>query len=316
MTQAPLSGVGYTIAAGEYEAEIASVGATLRSLRYRGRDLVLPFDARELRPAMQGAVLAPWPNRLADGTYEFDGVVHHLPLTEPATRNAAHGLAAWLDFAPVEQSDHRLVLRARVEPQPGYPWRVRIDVAFELTEHGFSQRVTASNESAGRAPIGLGVHPYVLAAEHPGEWHAPGALDDWRLTLPASEVMLVSEDRMLPVGMVRVDEYDAGALDFRRGRRIGSTQLNHAFTALDPDSDGWATITVENDRGNGVELSWDARASWVQVYSSDFQPAATRRQGIAIEPMTCPPDAFNSGVDRRVVPSGGHTGLEWRLRAI
>jgi aldose 1-epimerase len=242
--------------------------------------------------------------------------VHNLPLTEPATATAAHGLVAWLDFTPVEQSADRLVLRARVEPQPGYPWRVRIDVVFELTEGGFRQIVTATNESAERAPIGLGVHPYLLAGGGDEQGHPVGALDDWRLTLPAREVMLVSEDRMLPVGMARVDEHDAGALDFRHGRRIGSTQLNHAFTALEPDPDGWATIAVENAQGSGVELWWNARAPWVQVYSSDYQPPATRRQGIAIEPMTCPPDAFNSRVDLRVVPGGSDTSLEWGSRAI
>ena len=324
----PASGTAFSITAGDYVAEIASVGASLRALRYRGRDLVLPFDANDLRPAMQGAVLAPWPNRLADGVYTFDGVEHHLPLTEPATHNASHGLVAWLDFSPVEQSHNRLVLRGRIEPQRGYPWRIRIDVTFELTADGFRQSVSATNESAQRAPVGLGVHPYVLAdssdtADGSDDADSsdtgvrrPGALNDWHLTVPAHAVLQVTEDRMLPLDVVDVAEHNAGALDFRQRRHIGSTVLNHAFTALDADADGWATITVSSAEGHGVELRWDARAPWVQIYSSDAQPTATRRQGLAIEPMTCPPDAFNSGTDLRVLAAGETTELEWRLCAL
>ena len=312
----PASGTAFSIAAGDYEAEIASVGASLRALRYRGRDLVLPFDANDLRPAMQGAVLAPWPNRLADGVYSFDGIEYHLPLTEPATRNASHGLVTWLDFSLAEQTNNRLVLRGRIEPQRGYPWRIRVDVAFELTADGFRQVVSATNESAERAPVGLGVHPYVLAGSSDEAVHLPGALDDWQLSLPARAVLRVTEDRMLPLDIVDVAEHRAGMFDFRQRRHIGSTVLNHAFTAIDADANGWATITVTDANGHGVELRWDAQAPWVQIYSSDAQPTATRRQGLAIEPMTCPPDAFNSGTDLRIVPAGGTTELEWRLRAL
>ena len=63
MARTPASGIQHTIRAGEYEAVIASVGATLRSLTYAGRDLVVPFGADEVRPAHRGATLAPWPNR-------------------------------------------------------------------------------------------------------------------------------------------------------------------------------------------------------------------------------------------------------------
>jgi len=57
-----------------YAAVITAVGASLRELQFRGRDLVVPFDAGAVRPLYRGAVIAPWPNRIADGRYDFDGV--------------------------------------------------------------------------------------------------------------------------------------------------------------------------------------------------------------------------------------------------
>ena len=73
MARTPASGIQHTIRAGEYGAVIASVGATLRSLTFAGRDLVVPFGADEVRPAHRGATLAPWPNRVVDGAYTFGG---------------------------------------------------------------------------------------------------------------------------------------------------------------------------------------------------------------------------------------------------
>ena len=98
----PASGNQYTITAGDYEATIASVGATLRTLIYRGRDLVVPFEPDIVRPFFRGATLAPWPNRIVDGRYVFRGRSYEVALTEPGRGQALHGLASWLDFAPVE----------------------------------------------------------------------------------------------------------------------------------------------------------------------------------------------------------------------
>ena len=94
----PLSGEQFELSAGDYRATIASVGASLRELTWQGRHLVVPFDAHEIRPDYRGAVLAPWPNRVVDGKYQFDGLEHQLALTEPERGHALHGLVVWQDF--------------------------------------------------------------------------------------------------------------------------------------------------------------------------------------------------------------------------
>ncbi|WP_291039074.1 aldose 1-epimerase family protein [Herbiconiux sp.] len=314
MIERGAGGVDHAISAGEYEARVASVGASLRSLRYRGRDLVAPFPAGEMRPAMRGAVLAPWPNRLADGRYRFGGEEHQLPLSEPEFRNAAHGLVAWQDFEGTASVAERLVLTTHTVPQPGYPWRIRLDVEFTLSpEAGLRQRIVATNESDAPAPVGLGAHPYLAAG--PLE---PSAVDGWTLQLPAAEVMLVSSDRLLPVGVEPVGTHEGGVLDFRSERRIGATELNHAFTALERNGAGEVVVRLVDDdgSGSGVQLTTDAGTPWLQVYSADGLPPESRRHALAIEPMTCPPDAFNSGCDLRILVPGESTALEWSVKAL
>lgn len=306
----PPSGDQHVIRAHGYEARIASVGATLRSLRHGDRDVVLPFDEDELRPAMRGAVLAPWPNRTGDGRYAFAGRTYQLPLDEPGPGNAVHGLAAWIDFRAVVASRARVVLTGTIEPQPGYPWRVRLDVEHVLSPSGLTQRVTATNESPAPAPCGLGGHPYLVAGGYGRD-----AVDDWELELPA-ETVLLADARGLPAGEVAVAGHEGGALDFRRSRRVGATVLNHAYTGLRRDAGGCSRVRVVSADGTGVELVGDASCRWVQVYTADLEQGEGRRAGLAVEPMTCPPDALRSGRDLIVLAPGRSVSIGWTIGVI
>lgn len=310
----PASGNQYTITAGDYEATIASVGATLRTLTYRGRDLVVPFEPDIVRPFFRGATLAPWPNRIVDGRYAFRGRAYEVALTEPGRGQALHGLASWLDFAPVETAESWVTLGATIEPQQGYPWRIRVETTFAIGADGLTQRVKATNLSHDFAPWGTGPHPYLVA---------PGDLDDWTLTLPAAQVLTVTPDRLSPVGLQPVTA-DAERFDFREPRAIGAVKIDHAYTDLVRDRDGLVTVRVTDAQGAGVAITWDSRCPWVQIHTAD-QPAGSgapgHRAGLAVEPMTCAPDAFND--DRYpfdtglavIAPSDSHKA-SWRISAL
>ncbi|MCL2515665.1 MAG: aldose 1-epimerase family protein [Microbacteriaceae bacterium] len=305
----PLSGTQYELRFGDYAATIASIGATLRSLTHRGRDLVVPFAADEVRPAFRGASLAPWPNRVADGRYTFAGARQQVALTEPERGNALHGLASWLDFGAIEQTPSRVTLGATIVAQPGYPHRVDVEVVFELTENGLFSSITGSNSGADAAPWGTGPHPYLLAG--------PGRVDDWSLLLPADDVLEVTEDRLLPVGVASVALANDGAWDFRESRAIGSVFIDHAFTSLTRDAAGRTAVEVRAADGTGVAISWDAACPWVQVHTADkpLEPELGRL-GLAVEPMTCPPDAFNSGTDLVVLQPGAAHTAGWTISAL
>lgn len=287
MARIPLSGTQHALRAGDAEAVIAGVGASLRSYTHAGRDLVVPFAADEVRPAYRGVTLAPWPNRVVDGRYSFGDAAQVLALTEPERGHALHGLLAWTEYAVLDKGASHVTLAATIEAQTGYPWRVLVETTFALTADGLTQTVRAHTDGDDPAPWGTGPHPYLVGGA--------GRVDDWMLQLPASRVLEVTPDRLVPTGLADV-EVDAERFDFRVARRIGSAQIDHAFTGLDRDAEGIATVEVTDGAGRGAAISWDAACPWVQVHTAD-QPGGdaspVHRIGLAVEPMTCAPDALN-----------------------
>ncbi|WP_438354249.1 aldose 1-epimerase family protein [Microbacterium sp. CJ88] len=315
MPRTPLSGIQHALRAGSYEASIAAVGASVRSLTFDGRDLVVPFDADEVRPAFRGATLAPWPNRVVDGRYRFGGRDLQLPLTEPDRGHALHGLAGWLAFEAIDKGPSHVTLAAEIEPQAGYPWRVSVTATFSLTADGLMQTVTAVNDGPEPAPWGTGPHPYLRAGS--------SLLDEWSLHLPAAQVLEVTPDRLAPTVLADV-ESDADRFDFRAPRTIGAARIDHAFTALAADDEGLVTARVTDASGSGVAMVWDAACPWVQIHTADLPGGADNpldRLGLAVEPMTCAPDAFNDDAypfdtGLIVIAPGESATARWLIQAI
>ncbi len=299
----PLSGTQFTLSSGDYRADVASVGATLRTLRHGERDLVLSFPEDRVRPRYLGATLVPWPNRVVDGKYSFAGVDQQLSITEPDRGHALHGLAVWLDFAATAESDDSVTLEATVPAQQGYPHRIAVSVTYRLGADGLTCETTAVNTGPSAAPYGTAPHPYLVAG--------PGVVDDWTLEVPVSRVLQVDE-RLSPLEESDVPE----EFDFRSPRGIGGTQIDHAFTGIEWSADGTAQVRLTAADDHGVAMTWGREYPWVQVFSGDLPEEDLVRRGVAVEPMTCPPDAFNSGRDVIVLEPGQSTTTSWRLTAI
>ncbi|WP_243074376.1 aldose 1-epimerase family protein [Microbacterium sp. SS28] len=316
MGRTAVSGIQHTLRCGAYEAVIASVGASLRALRHDGRDLVVPFDADELRPGYRGATLAPWPNRVVDGVFTLNGVTHELALTEPKRGHALHGLAAWLDFQVTDAGSDHVTLAATIEPQAGYPWRVEVTTTYRLSADGLVQTVTGRNDSVAPAPWGTGPHPYLVAG--------PAALDEWTFELPAAQVLAVTDDRLIPTELRAVDADDAARFDYREAHLIGAAEIDHAYTGLVRDASGIATVRLTDAGGTGVEMTWDAACPWVQVHTADLPGGPAQpghRAGLAVEPMTCAPDAFNAAsyaydAGLIVLEPAASTTASWRIAAL
>jgi len=231
----------------------------------------------------RGQVLIPWPNRLQDGSYEFDGRRQQLPLNEPERRNAIHGLVRWATWTVAEQEPHRAVMKHVLYPQPGYPFTLGISVEYVLSDRGLEVRTTVTNLGADPCPYGCGAHPYLTLGTE--------SIDNLILRVPGRSV-LQSDERGLPVAteIVEGTEYD-----FQQPRRIGSTRLDHAFTDLKRDQDGHARVELRDpDRGMQVSLWVDQSYSYFMIFSGDSIPHFNRRS-LAVEPMTCPPNAFRTG---------------------
>jgi aldose 1-epimerase len=301
-----LGGDEYVLEHGDYTAVVTEVGGGLRALRHGERDLVRSYARDEVRPRYRGALLAPWPNRVVDGRYSFDGQDFQLDITEPERFHALHGLVCWSRFDLLDSDSSSVVLGHHVVPRSGYPFCLQVVVGYALTQDGLTCSVSGRNVGDQPLPYGVASHPYLLGGE--------GRVDDWTLELPADEVLEVTAERLVPTALRPV----AGtAFDFRTATPVGATEVDHAFTGLRPDPGGRVRARVLGPDGLGAECEWDPKIMpWAQVYTGDLPDPAESRRGLALEPMSCPPDAFNSGIDLVTLdPDEQHTAA-WTLRAV
>jgi aldose 1-epimerase len=291
------SGEQIVLSASDQQAVIVEVGGGLRSYSLGGRDLLDGYGADDMASSGRGQVLMPWPNRLEDGSYEFDGRRQQLPLSEPTLHNAIHGLVHWVAWTTTERAPDRVVMKHVLHPQPGYPFLLELSVEYALSATGLQVRTTATNVGRDACPFGSGNHPYLKLGT--------GRVDPLILRIPARSV-LRSNERALPVGK---DPVDGTPFDFRQPRQIGGTKLDHAFTDLDRDPDGLVRVELRDpDHGTRLTLWVDRSYSCLMVFTGDPLPNVNRRS-LAVEPMTCPPNAFRSGEGLiRLEPGASFTG--------
>jgi aldose 1-epimerase len=271
------SGKQYELRFEDQWACAVEVGGGLRAYTVEGKDILDGFEAHEMPRSGRGQVLAPWPNRIPGGEYTFDGETHQLPLTEPSAGNAIHGLVRWSLWTPREHSVDHVVLEHRLYPQPGYPFALHLELEYRLDAGGLTVTATAANTGDRACPFGLGFHPYVKGAP---------TVDELVLHVPASS-----------------------PADFERPRKIGDTALDTTFTGLERDADRLTRVRVD-----GTLVWFDDSFPYVQLFTGDPLPDVARRS-LAVEPMTCPPNAFRTGEGLIRLEPGERFHGRWGIQA-
>ena len=293
------SGEQIEIVRGDQRATVVEVGGALRSYQVGERPILDGYAAHEMCTAARGHTLLPWPNRLRDGAYSFDGEDFQLALTEPDKGNAIHGLVRWANWAVAERSGERVRMTHLLHPQEGYPFALDLALEYALSDDGLAVTTTATNVGERDCPYASGAHPYLTVATE--------VVDSATLELPAS-TWLETDERQIPVASHAVE---GTPYDFREPRVIGRTALDTGYTDLERDGDGRARVVLgAPDGGPRVALWLDAAYAWVMAFTGDSlgQPKR-RRRGLGIEPMTCAPNAFQSGDGlHRLAPGATHSG--------
>jgi aldose 1-epimerase len=297
----PPSGRQFEISSGDQHATIVEVGGGVREYAVGGRDVLEPYRREDICDGGHGTVLAPWPNRLGDGRYSFEGIEHQLAISEPARHNAIHGLLRWRSWSALEHEPGRVLMGARLHPEPGYPFDVSATVEYRLGPDGLTVTTSARNLGAGSCPFGAGQHPYLS----PGE----GSIDACTLELPARTLIATDPERGLPSG--RREPVAGGPLDFLQARPVGAAAIDSPFTDLLRGADGRARTRLTAADGSCVELWVDEGYPVLELFTGDTLAPSRRRTALAVEPMTCPPDAFRSGEHLIVLPPGSSSSFAW-----
>ncbi|WCZ31948.1 Aldose 1-epimerase [Corynebacterium massiliense DSM 45435] len=267
----------YTIRADGYAAQIAAFGGGVKSLTFRGAPLVETYDG--FPPLAAGVVLAPWPNRIADGTYTWRGERHQLPITEPERNNAIHGFVADRVWECVSHSVGSVTLAVNIAPQAGYPWFVRLVARYALGRDGLTATFHAESPHP-EVPYAFGWHTYLTAGGAP--------TDTCRLTLNTTTDVELDGARNLPTGVERPAQFKDAA--------VAGLELDHCFSA---PTGVRAELADAHGLRTRLECSGDVR--WAQVYTPHDYPG--RGRAIAVEPMSAPPNAFATGTGVRTLPA-------------
>jgi aldose 1-epimerase len=301
----PPSGRQYSLAHGSQRAVVVELGAGLREYRTDLGAIVDGYGRAQECDGARGELLLPWPNRIADATYRFAGATFRLPVTEPRTGSAIHGLTRTVPWLCTDISAASVTLTLDMPPRDGYPFSLGLSATYSLGDDGLTVQVTATNRGELACPFGAGAHPYVRLASN-------GFIDDALLHVPA-DATLVTDDRGIPTGPEC--DVEGTGFDFRRARPLGALVLDTAYTGLRADDDGITRITLTALDGNhGVAVWMDTAHRYAMIYSGDtLADRSRRRRGLAIEPMTCAPDAFNSGAGLIVLQPGETHRSTWGI---
>ncbi|MCF6735802.1 aldose 1-epimerase family protein [Blastococcus sp. KM273129] len=285
------------LTAGDAVLAVDLRGGTLRRLAVGTWEVLDGYPAGEVLPGWRGATLVPWPNRLRHGRWSWQGAELQLDVRSPEEPHAIHGLVTWQPWTVLAEADGSVTVGTTVEPQPGYPFRLAVAVDHALAADRLTSTLRVRNTGDRSAPVGAGFHPYLsVGAVEDGD------IGEAELTVPARTELLL--DGGLPTGERRPYDGDVG--------RIGDRALDTPLTDLARDGDGWWHVRLRGSAGE-LTVSADTAWPWLQVYTGDTLPEGQRRRSIAVEPMTCPPNALADGVDLQVVEPGAEWAGTWSL---
>jgi aldose 1-epimerase len=297
------SGQQLEIRHGDQRAVVVSVGGGVREYAVGDRPVLDGYAESAMCDGARCQTLVPWPNRVKDGAWSWRGKRQQLALTEPEQHNAIHGLVRWLGWTVAEHTDSAVTVECVSHPQPGYPWTIGVRNRWSLDDTGLRVQTTISNRSDTAVPVAAGFHPYITVGTP--------TIDDAFLSVPAA-AWLPTGEQQIPTGREPVV---GTAYDFNQPRRLGDVKIDYTLTDLRRDDDGKCRLRLAHPDGSPTVTVWVGEAfRYLELFTGDGLPDPTRRrQGLGVEPMSAPPNAFATGESLAVVEPGVSWHGEWGI---
>jgi aldose 1-epimerase len=272
-------------------AVISPWGASLRRYlvideRAQELDIVWGYSGGSSKRGGQGDVLIPFPGRIANGLYSFNGQSFQLECNDKEGPNAIHGFVRSLPWHVRAALANKVTCEVRLDGERyatrGYPFSLHIAVTYELDAQGLSCAFVVKNIGDRVAPVGVGFHPYFTVGTF--------VIDEAEVRIPGAGYLEFNE-QLAPTGTIR--DVQGTGWDYRRFRAIGRQRFNHCYVHLERDAEGMAAASLRHAAsGRIMDIVMDSAFSAVVVYTGDAIADAPRA-ALAIEPMTCATDAFN-----------------------
>ena len=272
-------------------AKVSPVGASLTHLSIDGIEVVAQVTKQTSAKNFAGVTLAPWPNRLAGGSWQYNGQNLTAPINDSAG-NANHGLLFDRKFTLKEHTKKSAEFSSRLGADAVYPFEVDFLVRYELANGELVTTLTAKNHGTDKAPIAFGSHPYLTVANNS------------QVEIPA-ELQAVNNEHQIPIAFEPATKNKSASGE---APEFSSLSLDDCFTKLHFDSTGVATATIRNDDGSKIELWQESLFKYLMVYTLGNQ--------LALEPQTAPANALNSGDDLIWLESGDAISASWGIRVI
>ena len=258
-------------------AVFSPVGAALEKLSLNGVAIIDSDKVTNPAAMFFGSVLAPWPNRLADHTYFFAGQHFTTPNVDH-DGNSNHGLIFNRNLEIKNHTNDSLTFGYQFGSDESYPFEIDLSVSYQLIDSGLKVSTTAVNQGRS-APFGIGFHPYFSVGRH------FKARASFTKQILVNEKMIPTSDRPIK-GLI----YEGGEID-------------DCFTG--------AQELVLNTESYSLTIALETDLPYLMLYRPNIDCGDSL---LAIEPMSCQTNAFNSDAEAIVIESGETKKYEFTIR--
>ena len=268
-----------------------NLGASLQNLTSHNTEIINGISntvegLNDYKNTYKSAFLFPFPNRISEGKYEFGQTKYDLDCNEKALNNALHGYIYNKPFSMknIETSENNAIVSLYYTDKgitKGFPFPYRLEIIYTFSPKKIAINFQVFNNGVKSFPYGIGWHPYFKTSN----------LKTSSLNFEG-ETQYFLDERMIPQFEI--------PLKFKNPLTIKDTFLDDCFITNKPQ------VYFKCDSYSiGIDSSPKNKKNYLQVYTPPTKDC------VAIEPMTCAPNAFNNKNGLQVLEANAN--FEWQI---